>query len=86
MKEAALKHIDILSRHGAYILTAGGKELVSRGFYYSIVNFCEQHRINCIGYEMHLPDTEEPMMLAIWRDGHIDSGSKESVEICMNQY
>ena len=30
-------------------------------------------------YELVIPETDEPMLLAIWRDGHVDSGSERHV-------
>ena len=33
-----------------------------------------------------IPETDEPMLLAIWRDGHVDSGSEHHVIDCMAQF
>jgi hypothetical protein len=33
-----------------------------------------------------IPETDEPMCLAIWRDGDVDSGSERHVIDCMAQF
>ena len=65
--------------------TAAGPELLSGAFYDRIVEFCKQYGINCLGYEMKIPETDEPMMIAIWRNGHVDSGSVEHIRAVMDQ-
>ena len=85
MDNTMRNHVEQLGRHGAYVLTAGGKERLSGAFYDRIVRFCEQYRIPCISYEMHIPETDETMCLAIWRSGHVDSGSAEHIRAVMDQ-
>ena len=41
---------------------------------------------NAIAYELVIPETDKPMLLAIWRDGHVDSGSERYVIDCMAQF
>ena len=79
-------HIDNLGRHGATVLTAGGERKLNGAFYDEIVRFCEKYRINCIGYEIRIPETDEKLMIAIWRNGHADSGSEKHIREIMNQY
>ena len=79
-------HIDNLGRHGATVLTAGGERKLSGAFYDEIVRFCEKYRINCIGYDIRIPETDEPLMVAIWRNWHVDSGSRKHIQEIMNQY
>ena len=78
-------HVEQLGRHGAYVLTAGGKRRLCGAFYDEIVRFCEQYGINCIAYDMLIPETTEQMQLAIWKNGHVDSGSAEHIRAVMNQ-
>lgn len=85
MDNTMRNHVEQLGRHGAYVLTAGGKERLSGAFYDSIVLFCEQYKIQCISYEMYIPETDQPMSLAIWRNGHVDSGSVEHIRAVMEQ-
>lgn len=73
------KHVESLGRHGVTVCTAGGTELLSGAFYDRIVRFCHEHQINGIAYEISVPETDEPMRLLIWRDGHVDSGNAESI-------
>ena len=79
-------HIETLGRNGAIVLTAGGERKLSGAFYDEIVRFCEKYRINCIGYDMKIPEAEEMLMVAIWRNGHVDSGSAEHISEIMGQY
>ena len=77
MERSMRDHVEQLGRHGAYVLTAGGKRRLSGAFYDDVVQFCEKYRINCLAYDITVPETDEPMMIAIWRNGHVDSGSAE---------
>ena len=85
MDKVALDHISMLEKHGAQVFTAAGKRPVTRWFYRSILLFCEQYGINCLAYDMKIPETDEPMMLAIWRNGHVDSGSADHIHAVMDQ-
>ena len=73
------KHVEKLGRHGAMVVTAAGTECLSGAFYDRIVRFCEQYGINGLVYEMRIPETDDPMRLLIWRNGHVDSGSAENI-------
>ena len=77
-------HVEQLGRHGAVVITAAGKERLSGAFYDRIVRFCQWHGINGIAYEIRIPETDEPMRLLIWRDGHVDSGSVENIRKVMD--
>lgn len=79
MDNAARNHVEQLGRHGAYVMTAGGKTKLSSVFYDKIVQFCENYGINGLAYEMMIPETPETLRLLIWRDGHVDSGSAENI-------
>lgn len=85
MARSMRDHVEQLGRHGAYVLTAAGKQRLSGAFYDIIVRFCGQNGINCIGYDMVIPETDKPMMLAIWANGHVDSGCTEHVRAVMDQ-
>ena len=78
-------HVEQLGRHGAYVMTSAGKRSLSGSFYDSVIRLCEKYDINCLGYDMKIPETEEPMMIAIWRNGHVDSGSAEHIRAVMDQ-
>lgn len=85
MERTMRDHVEQLGRHGAYVLTAAGKRCLSGSFYDSVIRFCEKYGINCLGYDMKIPETTEPMMIAIWRNGHVDSGSAEHIREVMGQ-
>ena len=36
-------------------------------------------------YSLIVPGVEEPMLLAIHRNGHVDSGSEETVLACLDR-
>ena len=85
MDKTMRDHVEQLGRHGAYVMTAVGKRALSGAFYDIVIRFCEKNGINCLGYDMKIPETDEPMMLAIWRDGHVDSGSADHIRAVMDQ-
>ena len=83
MDKTMRDHVEQLGRHGAFVLTAAGKRALSGSFYDSVIRFCENNGINCLGYDMKIPETDQPMMIAIWRNGHVDSGSAENIRAVM---
>ena len=85
MENTMRNHVEQLGRHGAYVMTAAGKRSLSGSFYDIAVRFCLANGINCLAYRMTIPETDEPMMLAIWKDGHVDSGSAEHIRAVMDQ-
>lgn len=85
MDRTMRNHVEQLGRHGAYVLTTAGKRALSGAFYDIVVRFCIANGINCLGYDMKIPETDEPMMIAIWQNGHVDSGSAEQIRAIMKQ-
>ena len=85
MERTMRDHVEQLGRHGAYVLTAAGRRKVCGAFYDTTVRFCNDYGINCLAYDMEIPETDEKMMIAIWRDGHVDSGSAEHIRAVMDQ-
>ena len=85
MEKTMRDHVEQLGRHGAYVMTAAGKRALSAAFYDTVIAFCDRYKINCLGYDMKIPETDEPMMIAIWRNGHVDTGSAENVRAAMQQ-
>ena len=80
-----IDHIESLSRHGAQIRTPDGLKKLDGAFYQSAIDACTQAGANALCYELALPDIEDEMMLAIHRDGHVDSGSRHSVLACLDR-
>lgn len=85
MDKTMRNHVEQLGRHGAYVMTAAGKRALSGAFYDAVIRFCEKYGINCLGYDMKIPETDDPMMIAIWRNGHVDSGNAEHIRAIMEQ-
>ena len=79
MNRNARSHVERLGHHGAVVITAAGTERMGGAFYDRIIRFCNQYGINGITYEIRIPETDAPMRLLIWRDGHVDSGSAENI-------
>ena len=55
-------------------------------FWDGAVSECFTKGYNAIAYELVIPEREEPLLLCIWADGHVDSGSERRVIDCMAQF
>ena len=77
------RHIETLRRNGARIRTPDGSVELNSFFYYNAIDRCQMDGLNAIAYDLILPDVAEPMMLCIWKDGHVDSGSVRSICDCL---
>ena len=84
--EQILRHIDRLRTHGAKVRINGELKEINSFFWDCTVSECLIKGYNAIAYEMVIPETDEPMLLAIWADGHVDSGSEHHVIDCMAQF
>lgn len=74
------RHINSLSNNGARIKAPDGTtETVSMDFYRRAVEACIKGGCNAITYELELPGIDGEFMIAIWKDGHVDSGSAERI-------
>lgn len=81
-----LDHIHTLIRHGAEIRQPDGTHFpLTDDFYNKAVEACGRDGYNAICYDLILPDITEPMMLAIHRDGHVDSGSVKNICACLDR-
>ena len=78
---AALAHIETLMNHGAMIISDKGNIPLTTSFYFyeNAVASCEAGMAEAITYDLLLPGIEEPMMIAIHKSGHVDTGSRETV-------
>ena len=79
-----LSHINTLIAHGAEIgFDCGGGEgriRLTEDFINTQLDWvCSQPIVKAITYDLYLPGIEEALALTIWEDGHIDSGSKETM-------
>ncbi len=74
------RHLETLRRHGAQVIGPDGKRTELNSFFVgNVVNDCIRMGCNAITYDLFLPDIDEPMMIAIWKTGHIDSGSADAI-------
>ena len=72
-------HIEHLRQHGARVLTSDGDTELNSYFVGNAINACIRMGCNAITYAMRLPGIEEELAIAIWRNGHIDSGSADTI-------
>lgn len=80
---AAEHHIETLRKHGAVIKAGDETITLTVEFYRSAVESCEKGGFNAVTYDLILPEIDEPLMLAVWRDGHVDSGSVKNICACL---
>ena len=84
--EQNLAHIEKLRTHGAKVRVNGELKEINSLFCDGAVSECFTKGYNAIAFELVIPETDEPMLLAIWADGHVDSGSERRVIDCMAQF
>ena len=82
----AKKHIRTLASHGAKLVVQGELVPFDETIWDRAMAECKREGFQAIMYSMRIPETDEPMGLAIYRDGHVDSGSEKVVIDCMAQY
>ncbi len=82
-----LDHIKNLINHGAQLLNSETGSLIplTVSFYRKAVEACRKGRCNAITYNLVLPGIDSELLLAIWTDGHVDSGCKESILACLDR-
>ena len=85
INRAAQHHIETLARHGVRIGTPEASIELTLDFYHKAIEACK--RMGCLAatYSLIVPGVEEPMLLAIHRDGHVDSGSEKMVLACLDR-
>ena len=78
------RHLESLRRHGAQVLDSYGNHTELNSFFAgNAVNRCIELGCVAVAYDLFLPDIKEPMMIAFWKDGHIDSGSVQHICDCL---
>ena len=80
-----LDHILSLIQHGAKLRNQEDGSLVplTEDFYHYAVDACSKGGYNAATYELVMPDIDCELWLAIWKDGHVDSGSPKSICDCL---
>lgn len=84
--ETNLAHIEKLRTHGARVRVNGELQEINSFLWDNAVGECLTKGYNAVAFEMVIPETDEPMLLCVWKDGHVDSGSERSVIDCMAQF
>lgn len=76
-------HIQNLINHGAMLVNQETGELtnLTLEFYRHQLDWLHRNKAIACTYEMILPGIDETMGLRIRKDGHVDSGSMESIEM-----
>lgn len=74
-----LEHLNSLRSHGARIKAGDQRIDLTEDFYRKAVEQCVSGGYNAVTYELELPGIGDEMGIAIWRDGHIDSGSMRGI-------
>ena len=73
------RHIEVLRRHGARIPTETGSVELNSFFYYNAIDQVNRIGARAITYRLILPDIDDELAIAIHSDGHVDSGSADTV-------
>ena len=81
---AEKRHLESLRLHGAQVLGPDGKRTdLTSSFVENAIGECIRSGCTAITFDLFLPEIDEPLMLAVWRGGHIDSGSVRSICDCL---
>ena len=81
-----LEHLNTLAAHGAQITYSDGcgqpiRIDLSEDFYTEHLAWLRnQPAVTALTFDLYLPGIDGEFALTIWEDGHIDSGSKESMQ------
>ena len=76
----ALNHIETLRKHGAQVLGPDGERVELNSFFWGkAMDACMMGDCSAICYELFLPGIDDKLLIAIHRDGRVDSGSEENI-------
>ena len=82
----AEQHISRLMNHGVRIKRPDGTtEELTMEFYRKAMRYCCTEGCRAVCYEIELPGIEGEFMIAIWREGRVDSGSAKRIFDCLAQ-
>ena len=80
------QHITRLMNHGVRIKRPDGTtEELTMDFYRRAMRYCYTEGCQAVCYEIELPGIEGEFMIAIWREGRVDSGSIQRIFECLAQ-
>ena len=78
--------VESLRLHGAKVTGPDGSLVELNSFFVgNVMNDCIRMGCNAITYDLFLSETEEPLQIAIWKNGHVDAGSAENIARCLDR-
>lgn len=72
------RHIESLQFHGAMVGEEDPQPLTV-GMVEEIIQRCKENGWTAVAYDLKLDGIDDPMAIAIWANGHVDSGSLENI-------
>lgn len=79
------EYIKSLERHGAKVLIDGTFLPLSVEVYSKACRAVRTAGVSVILYRLQLPEAQdENMLMAVWNDGHLDTGMAENIIACVN--
>ena len=82
----ALSHIETLRKHGAQVIGPDGDRVELNSYFYDTVkDECWRNGCEAICHELFLPGIEDRLLIAIHKDGRVDTGSEEGVMRCLDR-
>lgn len=82
----SLDHLNSLIAHGATLGEGPHGLPLTEQFYQDELSWMHGYpAVTAVTYDIWIPGIDKTMALAIWADGHIDSGSPENVSRIVNQ-
>ena len=86
MPTADERHIMSLNANGVIVRYPNGKsEPVTMKFYYDTIGYLVEDGNEVTTYPIELPGISGDFSLAIWRNGHVDSGSTERITALLDR-
>ena len=85
-KEYALRRINILRKHGALVKVGSQWQEPTDDLWDRAITECQEEGFHAVAYELKIPETDDSMLLAIYKDGHVSSGDEKTVIYCMTQF
>ena len=74
------EHIDSLRRHGVRLIGWDGRSReIPDNFLETTVKFLSDNGARKITYSIAVPETDAEMLLAIWDNGYVESGSAAEI-------
>ena len=74
------EYIDSLRRHGVCLIRWDGKtKEIPEDFLETTAKFLSENGARKITYSIKVPETDKEMLLAIWDNGYVESGSAAEI-------